>query len=171
MTDDIRYQPKCFFASREYSSSFWGRFIYLYQGKGSLRLTRHSLCLEDCPQGVEIPFKDIKSIGLSRFSTWSKPLGLSRLVVNYFHDDEPRTLHLVPFESIWDPTPKTSRLVSSWHETLGNVEELTNRVEPPQFDPSASESTTAGLYVIQAALLGVFLIFFLIWMSASFVVR
>src|SRR5262245_49226453 len=81
MADDVRYQRKCFYASPEYSASFWGKFIYIYQGRGSLRLTANSLCLEDCPQSIEIPFHAVKSIRLDHFSSWAKPFGLSRLTV------------------------------------------------------------------------------------------
>ena len=135
MSDDIRYQRKCYYASSNYSESFWGKFIYLYQGKGSLRLTTHAICLEGGPGAVEIPFTAIKSIRLGRFSSWSKPLGLSRLTVSYTQDGQSKTTHLIPYESNLDSTMATSELVASWHETLSGVEKLTNRVEPPHFQP------------------------------------
>ncbi|WP_435008245.1 hypothetical protein P12x_005515 [Tundrisphaera lichenicola] len=140
MSDELRHQRKCYFASREYSESFWGKYIYLYQGRGSLRLTTDSLSLEDCPGAVEIPFQAIKSIGLDQFSSWAKPFGLSRLTVSYTDDGEPRTIHLVPYESGFDPTPVTSEIVANWHERLGRIEELTNRVQPPQVEQAVSRT-------------------------------
>lgn len=148
MADDIRYQRKCYYASPEYSASFWGKFIYLYQGHGGLRLTTDSLCLEACTQAVEIPFHAIKSIGIGRFSTWAKPFGLSYLTVSYSRDGEPRMIHLVPCRSVLDLTWVTSDLVASWHETLGNVEELTNRVQPAQFEPDTPRSVRIGVIVL-----------------------
>mgnify|MGYP001095839185 CR=1 FL=1 len=141
MAEDIRYQRKCFYASAAYSESFWGKFIYIYQGEGSLRLTADSLLLQGRRQAVEIPFRAVRSIGLSRFSSWAKPLGLTRLDVSYVRDGLLTKLHLVPYESVWDSTQATSELVASWHETLGGIEELANRVEPPAFDPAAPSST------------------------------
>jgi hypothetical protein len=147
MSDDIRYQQKCYYASPKYCASFWGKFIFIYQGKGSLRATLKSLCLEGCPQAIEIPFQAVKSIGLGRFSVWSKPFGLSYLIVRYMQDGEPRAINLIPCTSARDPTWETSKLVASWYETLGRVEELTNRMEPPQFDQASLHSFTRGLAV------------------------
>lgn len=135
MTDDRRYQRKCVYAEAKYANSFYGKYIFLYQGEGGLRLTAHSLRLEDCPHAVEIPFEAIKSIRLGWFSWWSKPLGSSRLEVSYIQDGELRGIDLVPYECSWDSNRDTSALVASWHETLGQVEELAERVEPSSFEP------------------------------------
>jgi hypothetical protein len=151
MADDIRYQRRCFFVSPEYAASFWGRYIYIYEGKGSLRLTTNSLRLEAYPGALEIPFHAIKSIGLERFSSWAKPFGLSRLTVSYLKDGEPETIYLVPYESVMDPTWETSKLVASWLETLGGVEELSNRVEPPQLNPV--DAPSIGLRLVIGAFL------------------
>ena len=81
IVNDERHEQKCFYASPEYSASFWGKNIWLYQGKGTLRLTAHSLRLDTGPGSLEIPFHQIKSIGLGRFSVWAKPGGLDYLTV------------------------------------------------------------------------------------------
>ena len=155
MSDELRFQRKCFYASSNYAESFWGKYIYIYQGKGSLHLKSNSLCLEDCPQAIEIPFEEVNSVTMDRFSSWAKPLGLSRLTVNYLRDGEPRTVHLVPYESVFDSTEVTSSLVASWHETLRHVETLTNRVQLPQFEPEPQRSPALlnGLVVAGALIL------------------
>ena len=162
MSDELRFQRKCFYASSDYAESFWGKFIYIYQGKGSLRLMRNSLCLEDCPQTIEIPFETIKSVNMDRFSSWAKPLGLSRLTVTYMRDGgAPRTIHLVPYESVFDATSVTSSLVASWHETLGHVETRANRVQLPKFEPEPQQSPVmlnrlivAGALILPLVILG-----------------
>jgi hypothetical protein len=156
MADDIRFQRKCYYASARYSASFWGKYVWLYQGKGSLRLTKAALFLEGRSRELEIPLHAIKSIGLGRFSTLSKPFGLSYLIVRYTQDGEPEVLHLVPYESALNPTWTTSKLVDSWHETLGRVETLANRVEPRPFDPGAGPSrrkVAGGLGIVVASAL------------------
>lgn len=135
MSQVIRSQRKCYFASGEYAESFWGRNIYLYQGQGGLRLTTDGLKLSTQVGEVEIPFKHIKGVSLTQFSSWSKPFGLSRLTIHHFVDDELRTIHLVPYESAMDPTWTTSKLVEDWFQTLSEVEELTGRIESPTFFP------------------------------------
>jgi hypothetical protein len=147
MSRENRWQRKCYFASAEYAESFWGKFVYIYQGKGGLRLTTDGLSLEAGPRSLEIPFDAIKSIGLGRFSSWAKPAGLEHLIVRYGRDGEFETIYLVPHESAFDPTWTTSELVESWFRTLEGVEELSGRIEPPQFDPvTAPFEKTSGLF-------------------------
>jgi hypothetical protein len=157
MTNDVRYQRNCFFASPEYTESFRGKYIYIYEGKGSLRLTTNSLCLEDCPRPIEIPFQSIKSISLGRFPLVAKPVGLSRLTVCFTVGDETRAIHLVPHESSFALYTSTNALVASWLQTLGGVEELAGRVQPhgPEQEASRSSGTRVALV---ALLLGALLI-------------
>ena len=145
MSSDVRYQRKCYFATPEYSSTLWGKFGYIYQGKGSLRLTTDSLCLDGCSHAFEAPFHTIKSVGLSRFSTWAKPLGLSRLSVTYVQDGEAHTIFLIPFESVFDSTIVTSKLVESWFDSLRKLDVLSNRIEPPQVAPRPALSLVFAL--------------------------
>ena len=161
MSDELRFQRKCFYASSDYAESFWGKYIYIYQGKGSLRLTSNSLCLEDCPQTIEIPFEALNSVTMDRFSSWAKPLGLGRLTVNYVQDGETRIIHLVPYESVFDSTAVTSSLVASWLETLRHVETLANRVQSPRFEPEPERSpvilnrlVVAGALILPLVVLG-----------------
>jgi hypothetical protein len=135
MSPEIRSQGKCYYASEAYSESFWGKFGYLYEGKGRLRLSTDGLSLEIGLGELSIPFDSIKGIGLGRFSSWSKPFGLDYLIVRYHQQDDLRTIHLIPFESAFDPTWTTSELVWSWYKTLGQIDELAGRIEPPQFEP------------------------------------
>ena len=135
MSQEIRSQRKCLYASAEYAASFWGKYCYIYQGKGSLRLTNEGLSLRSPSQELAIPFESIKSIGLDRFSSWTKPLGLENLTIRFERNGGLETIHLVPFESALDPTWMTSELVESWFQTLGEVEQLTGRIEPPTFEP------------------------------------
>ncbi len=153
MSDDIRLQRKCYYASPEYSSSFWGKFIYLYQGNGSLRLTKNALRLENCPGAVEIPFTAIKGITAGRFSSWAKPLPLKYLKVAYTQDDESRAILLVPHESAFDSTQVTSEIVTSWQQTLLGIDELTNRVETPVFEPEGPRTLGKGFMMTTTVLM------------------
>ncbi len=163
MSSDVRYQRKCYYAKPEYASSFWGKFGYIYQGKGSLRLTADSLCLDGCGDDFQAPFHTIKSVGLGQFSTWAKPLGLSRLIVTYLRDGEAQTIYLVPYESIFDSTPATSKLVESWYDSLTRVEALSGRIEPPEvalkspLPASALIAGSATAFIVFAVVLNLFL--------------
>jgi hypothetical protein len=167
MGQDIRFQPKCYYASDKYANSFIGRYVYLYQGQASLRLTEDALILQG-GRNLTIPLKCIKRIGLRRFSLIAKPFGLEALVVQYSIDDwESETIHLIPFESALTPTPITSQLVEDWFATLGQVKALAGRIEPPTFEPIKSSSgfrKVGGLAAAIAILVsvGAFLMFLII---------
>lgn len=163
MSDDVRYQRKCYYASSDYSESFWGKFVYIYQGTGGLRLTTKAIALEGCPGAVTIPFEDVDDIQISRFSPWAKPMGLSRLSVAYTHAGESKLIHLVPHESLLDPTAVTSEIVASWFETLRGVAKLSHRVRPSQLDPVPSNPYGKGFAV--AALLLPLAIAAWVWFS------
>ncbi len=168
MITDIRSQRKCYFASVEYSRSFWGKYIFLFEGSGSLRLTEDSLNLEDCAQAVEIPFKAIKSITIGRFSSWSKPTGLNYLALSYFDEEYPKQINLIPYESALDSTLVTNEIITSWQETLLGVEELTNRVQTPVLETESPRTFGKGLVlaatvVMPLAILGVGLVCFLLF--------
>jgi hypothetical protein len=162
MSQEIRSQRKCYYASAGYSASLWGKFGYLYEGKGRLRLTTDGLGLEVGGRDLTIPFGAIKGIGLGRFSSWSKPFGLEYLAVRYQRDGDLETIRLVPHEGPLDPSWSTSELVESWFRTLEQIEELSGRIEPPTFDPVTPPSMgklgifAAGMAVfsIGAILLG-----------------
>ncbi len=163
MSDELRFQRKCYYASADYAESFWGKYIYIYQGKGSLRLTRNSLCLEGSPQAIDIPFEAVNSITLDRFSSWAKPLGLSRLTVNYVREGQPRTIHLVPYESVFDSTEVTSDLVASWHETLRKVETLADRVQLSDLEPMTQRLPLINGLAVAGALVLPLVVSWLVW--------
>jgi hypothetical protein len=165
MSDELRFQRKCFFASSDYAESFCGKYIYIYQGKGSLRLKSNSLCLEGCPQALDIPFGAVNSVTMDRFSSWAKPLGLSRLTVNYLRDGKPTTIHLVPYESVFDSTEVTSNLVASWHETLRQVETLANRVQLSQLEPMTQRSPLLSGLALAGVLILPLVVSWLVWLA------
>ena len=150
MTAVERFQPKCYFLTPEFARSFWGKFIWIYQGSGSLRLTAESLELVGRSRRLEIPLTAIKAVGLEEFSRWSKPFGLSRLVVQYRDGEEDRAICLVPFQSNLAPTWVTSRLVEDWLGTLGRVDLLADRVQPPS--PRSPPRPTIGSFTILLAI-------------------
>ncbi len=138
MDHEIRDQPRCYYLTPEYARSFWGRYCWIYQGKGRLRLTSDGLRLECAPLRLEILLHAIKSVELGRFSSWAKPFGLNYLIVRYAQDGEAETIHLIPYESAFAPTWKTSELVVSWLDTLRGIDELAGRVASPDIDPAPS---------------------------------
>jgi len=127
----LRSQPRCYYLTQAHADSFWGKYFYLYEGRGNLILTAHSLLLMGTAPDFEIPLDSIKGVQIGTFSRVSKPFPLARLTVDYVQDEEVHRVYLIPHESAFDPTWETSKLVASWLETLRGVEGLAGRVGPP----------------------------------------
>ncbi len=167
MLVELRQESSCYYSSPQYQASFWGQFVYIYEGRGILHVNSQGLRLVQKFQTLNIPFKDIKSVGLRPFSRWSKPAGLTYLVIKYATEwDEASEIHLIPFTSPLSPTWTTSLIAKSWYETLRDQEELQGRIEPPQLDPAPVSfwkglAFTAVCFVIPCALGLLFLLLFI----------
>ena len=163
MTAEIRHQAKCYHASADYCRSFWGRYIYIYQGSGSLTLTSQMLSFHGRSLDFDLPLEAIRGIGLSEFSRMSKPFGLLALILRYEIGGKEFITHLVPYESNFAPTWETSKIVSSWYDTLRAQPCLAPLAEGPTFtDPESSSKAHAFRALgagIAVALLGIALIF------------
>jgi hypothetical protein len=68
MGDMTRFQPKCYHLSPQYADSFWGRYIYIYQGCGSLGLADGRLSFQSRRLGFDIPLAAIMGIGMGSFA-------------------------------------------------------------------------------------------------------
>lgn len=152
MGEIIRSQPSCYYATPEHLSSVWGRYAYIYSGKGMLILTDETLALRGKALELDIPLKSIKGIGVETYSSWAKPMGLARLAVHYHRDDWTDTIYLIPAESPLAPTWETSKLVEDWYGTLSTVDALAGRMEPlPENLPSRP---TAARFALLMAIVG-----------------
>ena len=94
-------------------------------------------------------------------------MGLSRLTVCSTRDGELETIHLVPYEFGFDPTSVTREIGTCWLEALGGVEEPTNRVQTPQFEPEASHAFGAGFLVAGCLILPVMVVGLIGWFVNS----
>ena len=139
MLVELRQETSCYYSSPRHQNTFWGRFFYIYEGRGLLNANSEGLRLIRDSGTLNIPFKNIKSVGLGRFSKLTKPAGLTYLDVKYATEDgEFAEIYLVPFKSMFDPTWTTSLIVQSWFETLHDQEDLQSRIEPPTFDQTVN---------------------------------
>ena len=171
MPDLDRFEPKCFYASDRYTESFWGKNVWIYEGQGSLRLTNKGLELRTGLCSLSIPFDEIKGVSLGRFSRFLKPAGLAKITVHYHEDGALKTIHLIPYHSAFDPTWTTSAIVEDWYHSLGQVAELSGRVELPSralplfAKPQGVPGFNSGglLWVLAAALLTAGLVWMLLF--------
>jgi hypothetical protein len=120
--ETVLYEQLCGYASPEFRATFRGK-CFPFQGEGHLRLTTHSLCLEGCPQSLEIALHDVKSIGQGRL--WLQ-CRLKYLIVNYTQDGDPRAIHLFPFGT---SANDQSKRVTDLHVMLGRAMKTTIKAE------------------------------------------
>lgn len=131
MSEFIKIQPKCYFITPEHAASFWGRYIYLYSGHGKLQLSDKFLDFESKAFSLHIPLQSITKISVKMFSPWAKPFGLTYIVLQFSEFGYERTISLVPAESAFAPSWKTSKLVEEWIAVLSQMDGLSSHLELP----------------------------------------
>lgn len=62
MNDQVLIEDACYYLTPEYADTWWGRYIWLYQGKGRLHLTRESIRLDGEKLLFDVPFDAIIKI-------------------------------------------------------------------------------------------------------------
>ena len=104
----------CYYTTPEYAQSFAGRFIYVYSGKGELRLDEENLIFSSEWFSTVIPLRMIQNLRIGSFSRLAKPLGLDYLFVEYKANDQIQRIILTPALSPFTPTWATNERVAEW---------------------------------------------------------
>jgi hypothetical protein len=131
MQDRDLIEDKCYYLSPEYGDSWWGRYIWLYQGKGRLHLTRESIRLDARKLGLDVPFAAIIQIDTGLFSRVAKAFGLAFIRLRYWKDGLESTILLVPARSPFAPTWKTNKNIAAWLAAMKQNEEIAGRIQLP----------------------------------------
>ena len=155
MQNEVLHQSRCFHSSPEYCRTFWGRLVWIYEGKGSLTLTTTHLSFQGESLNFDVPLEAIRGIGLSEFSRASKPFGLFSLVVRYEVGGKEFVTHLVPHLSSLAPTWQTNQIVLQWFDTLRAQPVLAERVDSPLIafpKPMESAQSLAAMAMILGGL-------------------
>jgi hypothetical protein len=124
-------EDACNYLSPEYARSLWGKYVWMYQGKGHLRLTRESLSLRGSKVALEVPLSAITSIETGRFDWLAKPIRLAYIRLHYSQAGTENSILLVPAKSPFAPVWKTNELIANWIETMAQIEALSGRIKRP----------------------------------------
>ncbi|MGC1379066.1 MAG: hypothetical protein WA821_22750 [Anaerolineales bacterium] len=130
-TDETILKDTCYYLTPEYAKSFWGKYVWLYQKKGTLLLTRNSLAFRNKSFSIDIPLKAISSIETKTFSQLAKPIKLAQIIVNYVENEKESTIHLVPLKSPFKPVWDTNKVITGWVERFEQTPELSGRIKRP----------------------------------------
>lgn len=119
MSEVVLKQSACYLSTPEHVRSFFGRFVYIYTGKGQLILTAAALrFVEAIGPVVEIPLDSIVEISIGRYSRFAKPLGLDYLSIRHQARGQEQTTLLTPTRSWTTPTWQTNKIVADWLDAL-----------------------------------------------------
>lgn len=129
MSEIIRQQEKCDYATPEYAQTLWGKYGYIYQGQCALKVTQTAIILEKPPFRLQIPFTAVTSVGLGFFSRLAK-MGLGYIDLRYIEDEKESAIFLVPRDTsltVWG----LNLHIESWIKTLQQIPALKPRIKQP----------------------------------------
>jgi len=110
---------KCYLSSPRHVRSFLGRFIYIYQDKGTVQLTPTQFEFVDSfGVPLRIPLLAIQDVRLGEYSRCAKPGGLNFISVTYQHAGRLRTHLFTPYHSSLATCWATNRVVAAWFKSL-----------------------------------------------------
>ena len=121
----------CYVSTPEHVRSFVGRFIYIYQGKGELRLNSTSLQFTRKWQSVTIPLAAITELSLGHYAPAAKPAKLSFVRVTFNEHGRSRTLLFTPCDSALALAWDTNRVVQEWHDAIQAAVRAGTGLTPP----------------------------------------
>jgi serine/threonine protein kinase len=121
----------CYVSTPEHLRTLTGRFLYIYQGNGQLRLDERSLNFTSGWHSVTIPLASIRSLARGEYSFAAKPLPLHYIEVTFEDHGAVRTLLFTPTRSGLLPAWETNKDVAEWLGAIqAAVEKTTGRVMP-----------------------------------------
>jgi predicted Ser/Thr protein kinase len=131
---------RCYYSTPEYLQTFVGRFLYIYCGKGELRLDEENLTFATEWRSTLIPLRAIQSLRIGSYSRWAKPARLDYLRVEYLANGRMEQILLTPskspFASIWATNERVAEWLIAIRQAVAKAEGL-----PPG---SASNPNTTG---------------------------
>jgi hypothetical protein len=108
----------CYISTPTYLRTFRGRFLFIYQGKGELRLDSETLSFHSGWQVVTIPLPAIHTLAQGDYPFTAKPVALKYIEVSFAEHGVGRTLLFTPVRNKLLPVWETNKLVEEWLSAL-----------------------------------------------------
>ena len=108
----------CYVSTPEYLRTFRGKYLYIYQGKGELRLDRETLSFRTGWQVVTIPLAAIRTLAQGEYPAAAKPVPLHYIGVTFDDHGATRTLLFTPARSALRPVWDANAVVADWLAVL-----------------------------------------------------
>jgi serine/threonine protein kinase len=108
----------CYVSSPKHVRSFWGRFIYIYEGKGTIQLTAQELIFSSPEETIRIPLRSIRNLRMGHYPRTAKPIRLDYISITYEEAGNLQTRLFTPGWSGFVPVWKTNPLVAEWFDAI-----------------------------------------------------
>jgi serine/threonine protein kinase len=161
----------CYVSTPEHVRSFVGRFLYIYQGKGELRLNATSLQFTRKWQSVTIPLGAITGLGLGHYAPEAKPAKLYFVQVSFTEHGRNRTLLFTPCESALAPAWDTNRIVQDWHDAIQAAVRARTGLTPPTAEGRVLADTRRPGWLLPAMLAAVCLPALVAWVLVPLITQ
>ncbi len=122
----------CYYITPEHAASFYGRYIYLYSGKGVLNLDTQRLIFSSPKATYDITLSSIISLGTGVFSWSAKPTGLNYISIGYLDGGITKQVRFTPAWSGLTPTWQTNSLTDEWLHQIRAAAKAVTGVDFPQ---------------------------------------
>jgi len=158
----------CYVSTPEYLRTLRGRFLYIYQGNGQLRLDDRTLSFSSGWHSVTIPLTSIRSLARGEYSLAAKPIPLHYLEVAFEDHGTPRTLLFTPTRSGLLPAWETNKDVAEW---LNAIQVAAEKASGRPLPLSQSSGTSRGWGALSRSLGLTALICSLVFLAIPLVVE
>ncbi len=102
----------------QYLRSLRGRLLFIYQGKGELRLDNETLSYRSSWPTATIPLTSIRTLALGDYPLSAKPMPIHYIAVTFMEGETSRTLLFTPVRS-WVMSPwEANKVVAEWLSAL-----------------------------------------------------
>ena len=104
----------CYLSTPEHLRTFRGRFLFIYKGRGELRLDHEALSFRSDWPAVRIPLSSIRKIARGDYPYSAKPVPIHFIEVTFAEQSVERTLLFTPvLREVMYPQ-EANRLVGEW---------------------------------------------------------
>jgi serine/threonine protein kinase/TM2 domain-containing membrane protein YozV len=86
----------CYISTPEHLRTFTGRYIFIYTGRGELRLDSENLTLVSNLNSIVIPLANIKELNIGHYPRSAKPVRLNYIAVTFEETGKQQTLLFTP---------------------------------------------------------------------------
>ncbi|HOW65379.1 MAG TPA: serine/threonine-protein kinase [Verrucomicrobiota bacterium] len=152
------FEPKvslCSISTPEYLRTFRGRFLYIYQARGELRLHREALAFQSGWQAVSIPLTSIRRLSRGDYPASAKPVPLGYFGITYEEHGSLRTLLFTPTQGglapPWEVNPLVAEWISAVQEAVRQVTGCTLKVETSNAAENWSGTELVKTFLLSAA--------------------